>query len=174
MRPTNALLVFAALLVAGAAHAQVVLPGDDIQASGVSYIVYTEPGAPTVEITVVGEGVRSGIYRLQEGTTLTQLVALSGGVPTSEEGERQIVTSFIRVLREQGGVRNVIYEATTEQAIREPGSHPPFRDGDLVELDITYEEVRPPVRFIDVVNTVSRVASIVSVALLIFTRVDRL
>lgn len=172
MPSMKALLVLVVVaLTAGVAHAQVPV-GGDIQTTGTSYNIYAEPGAPTVEVTVVGEGIRSGIYRLQEGTTLTELIALSGGVPTSEESERQIVRAMVRVLREQGAVRTVIYEATTEQAIREPGAHPSFREGDLVELDVTYEDVRPPIRLIDVVNAVSRVASIISVAILIYTRVN--
>lgn len=170
----KALLALALLALAGGAQAQTPVPVGDIQASGVSYITFTEPGAPTVDVRVVGEGVRNGIYRLQEGTTLTDLIALSGGVPTSETDERQIVEAYIRVLREQGGTRTVIYEALTEQALREPGAHPPFRDGDLVELDVTYEEVRQRTTLGDIIGTASRVASLLTAVLLIYIRADGL
>lgn len=166
-------IVFAALAVlmtVGVAHAQA--PVGDVQTSGTSYFIFAEPGAPTIEVTVVGEGVRSGIYRLQEGTTLTQLIALSGGVPTSEETERQIVRALIRVLREQSGTRSVIYEATTEQAIRQPGTQPPFLDGDLVEMDVEYEELGRGVTVLDVLQIAGRVASLISAAILLYTRIN--
>ena len=165
-----------AVLGVASASAQVPIspPAADLQTSGTAYFVFAEPGAPTMEVTVVGDQVRSGIYRLQEGTTLTDLIALSGGVPTSQESERQIVRAIIRVLRQRGGERATIYEATTEQAIRQPGSHPSFTDGDLVEMDIEYEEVRPPLRLIDIVSVASRVASLVTAAILIYTRVDNI
>lgn len=165
---TTTLAALVALMTVGVAHAQT----PDLQTSGTSYFIFAEPGAPTVEVTVVGEGVKSGIYRLQEGTTLTQLIALSGGVPTSEETERQIIRALIRVLREQSGTRSVIYEATTEQAIRQPGTHPPFLNGDLVEMDVEYEELGRGVTVLDVLQIASRVASLISAAILLYTRVN--
>ena len=171
MRPfTTALVLLAGFLwTSGMAKAQ---PG--VQASGTSYYTFAEPGAPTMDIRVVGEQVRNGIYNLQRETSLTDLMVLSGGGPTSADTDRQIIRALVRVLREQGGVRTPVYEATTEQAIREPGQHPVLQDGDVVEFDYTYEEVRGGVSVLDVLQVASRVASVISAVILIYTRVDRL
>lgn len=140
-------------------------PPDDVRASGTAYFVFSELGAPTVEVIAVGEGGRSGIYRLQEGTTLTEFLALSGGGVSSSETDRQIVEAFVRVLRRQGGERAVIYEATVEQAIREPDLHPEFQDGDIVETDVTYETLAEPFTWRDGLEITSRVASLVLLVL---------
>lgn len=133
----------------------------DLQTSGTAYFIYTEPGAPTIEVLMAGEGARSGIYRIQEGTSLTELLVLSGGIPTSEETERQVVEAFVRVLRvTSGDGRTVVYEATTEQALREPQRHPDLQSGDLIELDVTYEELGEPFTLRDGIEIASRVASI--------------
>ncbi len=54
----------------------------------------------------------------------------------------------------------MIYEATTEQAFREPQNHPVLQNDDLVELDVTYEDLGEPFTFRDGVEIASRVASI--------------
>lgn len=159
-----ALGLLLALASAGAAQ-----PVQDVQTSGTAYFVYAEPGAPTVEVLVLGEGARNGIYRIQEGTTLTELLALGGSTPTSSETDRQIVEAVVRVLRASGDGRTTVYEATVEQALREPQRHPDLQDGDVVEYDVTYEEVAEPFTFRDGLELAARVASI---SLLILRLVD--
>ena len=156
-----ALLAVLAWLAAGPALAQPVTPPfGEVQTSGLSYFTYAEPGAPTIEVMVVGEGARTGVYRIQEGTTLTRLLVLGGNVPSSEETERRVTEAFVRVLRETGGTRATVYEATTEQALREPQAHPALQDGDVVELDVTYEELPEPFTFRQGIQIASSVASI--------------
>lgn len=153
---------------ASPARAQVL---EDIQTTGTAYFIYASPTDPTFEVVVVGEGTRSGIYRLREGTTLTELLGLSGGTPTSSETEREIVEAFVRVLRSSGGEqRTVIYEATTEQAIREPQRHPVLQSGDVIETDVTYEVVDEPFTVLSALELAARIASLASVAILLFVR----
>lgn len=114
---------------------------DDRIIAGASYFVYTESGAPTMEILVVRTAGPGGIYRVTQGTSLTELLALSGGTaPPDEITERTIRQSVIRVLRPSGDARSVIYEASPEQLLREPGRHPGLANGDLVEVLTTIEE----------------------------------
>jgi hypothetical protein len=163
-------LVALAAWFAFPAHAQETFGGR--MAQGTSYFVFAEVGAPSFEMFVVGEGVRNGIYRLEEGTTLTELMALSGGVPTSRDDERQIVRALLRVLREQGGVRVPVYEATTEQALREPSQNPNLQAGDVLEFDLTYEEVKSPITVWKVLETTSRIASVVTTVILLYRRAN--
>lgn len=166
---TRSLWLAAALLLPTAAVAQPLLPTEVIS-SGTAYFIFAEPGAPTIEVTVLGEGTRNGIYVVQNGTTLTELLALAGGTASSQETERQIVRSIVRLLRRDGNRRNVIYEALAEDLIREPASHPDLLAGDVVEVDVEYEELREPFTFRDGVEVAARVASLVSVFILLYQR----
>lgn len=161
----------AALLLPAALSAQPLLPSE-VTTSGTSYFIYAEPGAPTSQVLVVGEGIRNGVYVLQEGTTLTELVALSGGPAWSQETERQIVSALVRVLRQEGGQRVPVYEATAEDLLREPAAHPDLRTGDVVEVDVEYEELGEPFTWRDGIEIASRVASLVSVVILLYTRIN--
>ena len=175
LAPRAALLVvLLAALAAPPAAAQPVF-GDPV-AQGTAFFSYAEPGAPLFEVVLIGEGIRSGIYRFQEGTSLTQVLALAGGVAASDStvGARQQVvsTSRVRVLRPDGGgdVR-VIYEATASALVREAARHPALRTGDVIESDVetvVYEEAEP-FTFRDGIEIAARVASLVSVVLLLAT-----
>lgn len=174
LRPVlwGALLVAAVLgsatLVPTALAQPTPLPGlPDRVAQGTSYSVYTEPGAPTIEVIVVRLG-GAGLYRVAETTTLTELLALSGGTaPPPTSNDEIIQTSAIRVLRTAGPTRQTIYEATPEQLLREPGQHPALIDGDVVEVVTNVERVPDRVTFNDVLDVTTRVASVVSLVLLI-------
>lgn len=149
------------------------VPGlPDRVVQGTSYHVFTEPGAPTIEVVMVRLG-SGGLYRIAEGTTLTELLALSGGTaPPSQETQQIIRTSAIRVLRTTGSTRQTIYEATPEQLIREPGQHPLLADGDLVEVVSTVEERPNRFTFRDGLEVATRIASVVSLILLLSRRIN--
>ena len=175
-RPRAAtLLAPLALLFAVAPAAQPVPPGfgDDLVQSGVSYFTFVEAGAPSVEVYILGAGARNGVYRLQENVSLTEALALAGGTAQTDSTDRSVSTSFVRVLRRQGASRRVIYEATAERYLREPELHPDLQNGDVVETQVTYETVPEPFTFLDGLELAGRVASLISVFLLLYLRIDR-
>ena len=165
---------FVALLAALAAPPALAQVLGEPEAQGTAFYRFAEPGAPLFEVVLIGEGIRSGIYRFQEGTTLTEVLALAGGVTASDStaGARQQVvsTSRVRVLRpSSGGDVRVVYEATVETLVREPARHPTLQTGDVVEADVefvVYEEDEP-FTFRDGVEIAARVASLLSVVLLL-------
>ena len=140
------------------------------EARGTAYFTYAEPGAPTIEVVFLGEGTRSGIYRLQEGTSLVSAVALAGGTARSDSTERAIVTSRIRVLREIGGATQLIYEVTPERLPLERDRQPQLQTGDVIETQVTFEEVKEPFTLLDGLELAGRVASLVSAVILLATR----
>ena len=140
------------------------------EARGTSYFVFAEPGAPTIEVVFLGAGVRSGIYRLQEGTSLVNAIALAGGTPRSDSTARQIVTAHIRVLRNVGGTTQLIYEVTPERLPLDRGRQPALQTGDVIETQVEYEEVAEPFTFRDGLEIAGRVASLVSAVILLVTR----
>ena len=158
------LLLVTALATAPAAQIGAV---NDINQQGTSYYQFVEEGAPSVEIYVFGAGTRNGWYRLQRGVSLTQALALAGGTAQTDSTRGAISTAFVRVLRTQGATRRVIYEATAERYLREPEIHPALETGDVIETQVTYEEVREPFTFRDGIEVAARLASLVSLVLLL-------
>lgn len=117
-------------------------PDIDMIREGVAFRMYAEPGAPTIDVIVAELDGPAAYYRVGEETTLTEILALSGNYAGDRESERQLTTSSISVLRGNGaGGREVIYSASGAELLREPGRHPQLLDGDIVEIQRTYERV---------------------------------
>lgn len=166
-------LVWAAFAIAAvplaSAQPDTGLPGE-VDVRGTSYFVYTEPGAPTVQVIMVGEGIRTGIYRLETGTTLVQALALAGGTAQSDSTDRVVRTATVSVLRDEGNVRQTIYQAQAERLYLEPQRHPDLQTGDVITVAVNYETVRQKFTLRDGIEIASRVASLVSVILLLTRR----
>jgi hypothetical protein len=127
-----------------------------------------------MEIVLVQTGARAGIYRVAEGTTLTDFLALAGTAPprsdTVVEPTRETTqTTTVRVLRSDGTTRQTIYEATPDQLLREPGRHPDLATGDLVEIVTEVDSRQIPDRFtlLDGLDIAARVASFASLVILL-------
>lgn len=162
MRLSSSLL--AGLLVlstAGLAHAQVLGNPTDVTASGTAYRIFAQPGEPTVQVLVLGEGA-TGMYVVGAGTSLVELLALTGtGVSTGQSTD--IVRDItIRLMREQGGQRVVVYEQEFEGFLSEPSSYPTLQDGDIFTVEI---DQRRRLSFREVLDWTSRLASIALLAL---------
>lgn len=155
-----------ALASAASAQETAVLPGE-MDARGTSYYVFTEAGAPTVRVVMVGEGIQNGIYRLETGTTLVQAIALAGGTARSDSTEQAVRTATVSVLRDEGGARRVIYQAPAERVFLEPERHPDLQTGDVVNVSVEYEAVRRRVTVLQVLEVAGRVASLVSLVYLL-------
>lgn len=174
MRPLKRASPAAFLLVALAlpAAAQPATPSflAEPEARGTAYYVYAEPGAPTIEVVMLGSGTRSGIYRIQEGTTLIETLALAGGTSRSDSTAAGITTALVRVHREVGNSYDVIYEATSEEFVRNRANHPDLRSGDTIEAVVNFEPAEEPgFTFEDGLNVASRVASLASLLYLILS-----
>ena len=167
------LALFVALAAAPSAQPVPAGFGDDLIQQGVAYYTFVEAGAPSVEVYVLGAGTRNGVYRLQRGVSLTEALALAGGTARTDSTQRSISTSFVRVLRMQGATRRPIYTATAERLFREPELHPDLETGDVIETEVTYEEIPEPFTFQDGLELAGRIASLVSVFLLLYLRLDR-
>lgn len=158
--------VAAALAPAASAQDNAVLPGE-VDSRGTAYYVFTEPGAPTVRVVMVGEGIQNGVYRLETGTTLVQAIALAGGTARSDSTEQAIRTTTVSVLRDEGGARRVIYRAPADRVFLEPERHPALQTGDVINVTVEFEAVRKRVTVLQVFEVAGRVASLVSLVYLV-------
>lgn len=106
----------------------------EIQNIGTSYHVFARPGQATIQVIVLGDLNAPGIYEIGVGTDLGTLLALAGGVPFSRSTEysEQVVHRDVTVtlMRENGGFRQVIYEAPLENMLRER-EYPALQDNDV-------------------------------------------
>ena len=163
-----------AALVAFAAAPLSAQPGlvNELIQQGTAYYVFVEEGAPSVEVYVLGIGTQNGVYRLQRGVSLTEALALAGGTARTDTTERQIATATVGVLRTQGATRRAIYRATAEQMLLEPELHPELQTGDIIETQVTYRDRPDPFTFRDGLELAGRVASVVSLFVLLFIRLD--
>ena len=139
-----ALLVFAASL--GALHpaaAQQLRPTDERVATAGGYFTYFLPGERTSQVSVLGTVPAPGLYIVSVGTTLGEIVALSGGPfdgARSNEVER---TTTIRLFRATAsGTREAIYDRTFEAFTRDAEGYPVVLDGDVVEVTTVERRLR--------------------------------
>jgi len=109
---------------------------NDIVASGTLYHVFARPGDATVQIMVIGAEEGSGIYEVTEGTDLTRLLVLASGLSLQPQDQRTRREVTIRLYREQGGRRAIIYEAPLVDMLGEPAQTPVLQDGDILQVEI--------------------------------------
>lgn len=127
-----------ALTLAPSVQAQEIGRVGDVIATDVPYYVFTRPGAPTVQVYVIGAGA-SGIYEVSAGTGLDELLALAAGVPgVPESRERREVT--LRLFRETAGTRTVVYEEGLRQFLSAGSeTYPTLQEGDIFEVEVVLE-----------------------------------
>ena len=165
MRPLIILSVtFAVLLSVAPAAAQAPRP-TDVVAQGTSYFIFAAPGEATIELLVLGNA-KSGVYVVGETTTFTELLALAGGVSAADRNENVRIERTVRLLREQGAERVVVYEADADEALRQTGAHPALMNGDMVTVETEVHN-----RF-NLRDTLSIVTSLASVTLLVLRLID--
>ncbi len=124
-------------LAGTAAQAQVVGRLGDVQASGVSYHTYARPGEATVQILVLGD-VPSGIYEIAAETRLDEFLALMGGAGDTSPGVTRKVS--VRLLRDGGAGREVLYKAPMDDVLLYPDRHPDLLDGDILDIEVKQRE----------------------------------
>lgn len=117
-----------------AARAQVLGTPTEVTASGVSYHIFSRPGEATIQVLVMGDA-SGGVYVVGASTTMGELLALAGGTQIGSPQAGIVRNVDIRLLREEGGQRAVIYEAPIKQALLEPHAYPTLQDGDVLIVE---------------------------------------
>jgi hypothetical protein len=137
----------------------------DVISQGTAYRVFAQPGESTIEVLVLGDA-SSGVYVIGEGVDLSKFLALVGGAGGQTRSTDVVVTTTIRLLREEGGQRSVVYEAPLEELLRNPSAYPSLQEGDIFTIDT---EAR---RRFNLRETLSIVSSLTSITLLVLRLVD--
>lgn len=152
-------VLLAVLLAAAAAptSAQVIRPTTERISTAPGYFVYVLPGERSTQVSVIGTVRAPGFYTISEGLDLGQALALAGGpsVNTTTTEFEQTIT--IRLFRGQAS-RDLIYEATLDEFVRDATAYPRMADGDLIEVS-TVNRRLPTYR--DTLTIVGAAASVV-------------
>lgn len=100
-----------------------------------SYYNFSQPGARTVQIQVVGAVTYPGLYEVREGTTLQQVLALSAPEmpPRFRFNPRKV---DIQVIRPSWKEDTPIYDERLRVALANPQNHPDLFDGDAILIEV--------------------------------------
>ncbi len=128
------LLVLLALLTAPAG-AQEFGRIENTQAAAPGYFYFARPGQAVVSVTATGGVGTSGRYFLGAGATVSDLLALSGGVRPSAGVE----DPSVRLYRAGG----VAYDAPLRSAYGPGSESPTLQDGDVVEVTVPLVSTAP-------------------------------
>jgi hypothetical protein len=133
------LLILVLPAAAPAATAQEFNRVEETASNSTSYYYYVQPGSATIETYVMGTVRSPGLYVVEEGTDLGQLLALSGGpvLDVLDQTRRRKVT--IRLFRPLSYSDHPIFELELDRAIVQREPYPTLRSGDVLTVEIIEE-----------------------------------
>lgn len=135
MKRKRAWAFLAGLLLALPAPAQEIRSVDPVQATGTAYYQYARRGEVTLQVLVMGNVGRPGVYIVGRDTALDELLALSGSTLLGADLPTETQRVTVRLFRPEGDRRVLVYEAAMETLLTEPGRYPALQDGDVVAVE---------------------------------------
>jgi hypothetical protein len=135
-RLTGPVALIALALMAGPATAQSFGRVETTNSNVSSYFFHVQPGAATVQVSVLGTVRSPGMYEVSDGTDLGQLMALAGGPLLSPRERQQTREVTVRLFRQQSESRLLIYDAPLDDFVENAQSYPVMRDGDVLTVEV--------------------------------------
>jgi hypothetical protein len=131
-------LVFLLVVAGGAGIVEAQTLSDEVLTRGATsaYYSFSDPGDITIFVSVWGNVRYPGLYEVSQQTQLSELVSLAGGPSIRERDARQDRTVQVRLSREEGGVREVVYDEKLENDIFIVKQDLPLKTGDVLMVDI--------------------------------------
>ena len=137
---------------------------DNLISEGAAHTIFARQGEATIQVLVLGSVASPGVYEVGVSVEMDQLLALAGGTPLTSGGVGRTEVT-IRLFREDASQRELVYEASLEEMLAEPGLYPPLNDGDV----FTVESIVSGANRLNILDLVNVIASLTSIILL-FTR----
>lgn len=123
------LLSIACLLIAlaPASQAQIVTA-----TPGVSVYRYAESGRSTIDVQVWGAVQTPGLYQVEVGTNLLELLSYAGGPQTGAQRGDEDRIVHVQLARVEAGRQQVLFEKTLDELLAE--GYPDLEAGDLMTV----------------------------------------
>lgn len=135
--PLPFLLIGILAFAPGLVHAQF----GGLESQGTNYYTFARPGENTIQILMLGDTGRDGIYEIGEGTDLAEFIALAGGAGESPLSPRQRRDVTIRLLRmEDDGQRRLVYESSLEDMLKR-SDYPTLQRDDVLRIRVRQREL---------------------------------
>lgn len=138
---------------------------DGVENQGMSFNRFVRPGEATIQVWLISDNT-SSLAEVGESLELGELIVLAGtgpGMTTARERRR----TDVRVFRGAGATRELIYDVKLEELIREPGTNPDLRNGDVIMIET---KARQRFQWRDALTVISAV----STSILLIDRIRRL
>jgi len=95
---------------------------------------YSEVGDVTINIHVWGSVRFPGYYEVARGTKLSELVSLAGGPMFAERSRRSQRTISVRLHRNEGAGRSIVYLASMQNEVVVTENDPELQDDDVLSF----------------------------------------
>lgn len=132
--PKAQLLLLFALLLPEVLHAQVIGRAEEIANTTRGYFVHARPGEATIRVHVMGTVPAPGTYEVPEGTSLMQVLALSGGMGNMVEQTNQRRTITLYVWRPGPEGQTQIFEGVYPDVLQRTEQMPALQENDVIEI----------------------------------------
>ncbi|MCB0719703.1 MAG: SLBB domain-containing protein [Bacteroidetes bacterium] len=164
----GAVVVILAVLVlpSQSASAQMIGRVEQTESNAPDYFYYVQPGTRTIQVHMIGSVMSPGLYEVNDGTTLGQLIALSGGPQLGARQRRNKREVSIRLYRPSTDSAVPLFESELEDGALYTNSYPALQEGDVVRVDVIE---RTGFSWRDALQIVTATAS----AYIIFDRANR-
>ncbi len=106
---------------------------EGVENEGMSLKRFVLPGEASIQVWLLSDNT-SSLAEIGESVSLGELIVLSGtgpGMVTSRERRR----TNVRVFRSRGDTRDLIYDVSLEELIREPATNPDLQHGDVIMIE---------------------------------------
>lgn len=124
----------------GIAQGQSLSDFDRSRYSPAAYYNYAEPGDVTILTNVWGTVRNPGLYEIPRGTHLSTLLSVAGGPAAGPRSNREDRTIFVRLFREEGGQRVVVFEDVMENEIFAAAEDPVLEEGDVLTVETLVQQ----------------------------------
>ena len=132
----------------------------------VAFYRHVEPGQATMQVRVWGDVSAAGLYEVQAGTDLLELVFLAGG-PSGGIGrsaERRNTT--VQLSRKDNEVWGIVFEADLGALTTQQQPYPALLDGDALHIDV---KIKRAFGWRDMFTVLGAIGT----AVVIYDRIDR-